>query len=347
MRVRLITPVYNDWPSFRQLLCELDAQSATLPFELFVSAIDDGSTESVETSLSGLPRFSNLAGAEIIRLATNVGHQRAIALGLCTAAEDKDADAVLIMDADGEDPPASIVELSAGSSDNTDFCLVALRRKRVETVRFKLFYLLYKFVFKLFTGKSIGFGNYCMISRGYVQRLVMVPDLWNNLPAAILRSRFPIRSVPLHRGSRYAGKSKMNFTSLITHGLSGISVYADTIFVRLLLLSAAFFVLGVLAIAVVFTLRFFFPSHATPGWATTVSFGMILLISQAVFTTLSASLTLLNSRVQGVFVPFVDFRPYILRREMLFGSRFSSAPASSGAMLEMATVDRSQFVELH
>jgi hypothetical protein len=42
-KVRLVIPVYNDWTSFRMLLEELDKAAATLPFLLFVSAVDDGS----------------------------------------------------------------------------------------------------------------------------------------------------------------------------------------------------------------------------------------------------------------------------------------------------------------
>ena len=91
----------------------------------------------------------------------------------------------------------------------------------------------------------------------------MVPDLWNNLPAAILRSRLPIHLVPIHRGRRYAGKSKMNFTSLIVHGLSGISVYADTIFVRLLILSVLLVVLSVALVTALLLLRIFVPTAAT------------------------------------------------------------------------------------
>jgi glycosyltransferase involved in cell wall biosynthesis len=324
-RLRLVIPVFNDWLSLSLLLAELDKVAATLPFQLFVSAIDDGSTDDPMANLHNLPAFPNLAGVEIIHLSVNVGHQRAIAVGLCVAAHDADFDALLIMDADGEDPPQAIDALTRAIAGRTDFCIVAQRKKRVETRSFKFFYLLYKSFFKLITGKTISFGNFSLLSRSYIDRLVMVSDLWNNLPAAILRSRLPLTTVPIDRGRRYAGKSKMNFTSLIVHGLSGISVYADTIFVRLLMLAGVLIVLTCISVAVLLILRIFFPAHATPGWATTIAFGLAIIILQVLFTALSSILMLLNNRVQRLIIPKVDYLPYVSSRHLLFGRAFSES----------------------
>ena len=114
----------------------------------------------------------------------------------------------------------------------------------------------------------------------------MVSDLWNNLAAAILRSRIPFEKLPIDRGSRYAGKSKMNYVSLVVHGLSGISVYAETIFVRLLMFTAFLVTMSVALIAFVLFLRIFYPAYATPGWATTVTFGLVIILMQVFFVTL-------------------------------------------------------------
>ena len=327
-KLRLIVPVYNDGPSFGMLLRELDNAAASLPFQMFVTAIDDGSTEDIVSGVGDLSGFRHLVGVEVVSLAVNVGHQRAIAIGLCTAADDHDSDAVLIMDADGEDPPQSIHSLTNNIGDRKDFLFVAQRKKRVETASFKFFYMLYKGFFKVVTGKTINFGNFCVVSSSYVDRLVMIADLWNNLPAAILRSRLPLNLVPIHRGRRYAGKSKMNFTSLIVHGLSGISVYADTIFVRLLILSVALVIASFILVSGLLVLRIFFPAHATPGWTTTITFGLVIIILQVLFTALSSILTLLNNRVQRLVVPRLDYPAYVKNRSLLFGLRFR--PTSQG-----------------
>ncbi len=322
-KLRIVVPVYNDWPSFRILLRELDQVAARLPCRVFVTAVDDGSTAVPDQTYNSFVDTQHLAGAEILHLAGNVGHQRAIAIGLCVAVTDGDFDAVIVMDADGEDPPQMIEHLLRSIGQQTDFCIVARRRKRTETVLFKLSYLVYKTIFKLTTGKTVNFGNFSLLSRSYARRLVLVSDLWNNLPAAILRSRLPVTSVPVDRGRRYEGASKMNFTSLVVHGLSGISVYADTIFIRLLLLTIFLFFFGSVSVATVLTLRLFFPAHATPGWATTVTFGLAIILLQVFFTALSSILMLLHSRVQRLVTPILDFKPYLDHRQLLFGQPFS------------------------
>ena len=321
MRLRVVIPVFNDWESLAILLRELDRLSRSLGCELIVSVIDDGSTQSDEILRQAVGDLEALEQLELVQLAVNVGHQRAIAVGLCRAAESDDCDAVLVMDSDGEDPPESIPLLLERAHGRREFCIVAKRRRRSESLAFKVSYVIYRSVFRLVTGKKIRFGNFSLISTGNVRRLTMIPDLWNNLAAAVLRSRLPLEQVPVDRGKRYAGRSKMNFTSLIVHGFSAISVYADTIFVRLLVTTVVMMCLTVPAVVTVLFLRLFVPVHATPGWASTVIFGMTIILLQALFTMLTSILALLNSRVQRLMLPIIDYKPYVKEVEVLIASR--------------------------
>ena len=318
----MVIPVYNDWVSFGILLEKLNGLAKTLPVSLLVLGVDDGSTEPepVWNSVAGAgQRWDALEGVQIVQLTTNMGHQRAIAVGLCVAVEEHDRDAVLVMDADGEDPPEALKTLLQAAPDRKEFCIVAQRRRRTENLTFRLSYFIYKAVFRIVTGKKISFGNFSLTSRAYVRRLVMIPDLWNNFAAAVLRSRLPVDLVPIDRGNRYAGISKMNFVSLVVHGLSGISVFAETIYVRLLLLTIALVGVTAVSIPILLVLRIFYPMHATPGWATTVSFGMIIIFLQVFLTAISTILMLLNSREQRLVLPLVDYKPYVASKHMLTG----------------------------
>ena len=77
-----------------------------------------------------------------------------------------------------------------------------------------MFYKIYKILFRVLTGKTISFGNFCLIPKAVLDRIVNQPDLWNNIPSTITRSNFPIKKIESERGKRYQGKSKMNFSSL-------------------------------------------------------------------------------------------------------------------------------------
>ena len=313
-KLKIVVPVFNDWESFGILVRNLNLIAAEFGLRLSVCAVDDGSTMPVGIDSEAMAELLHLDRVELIQLATNLGHQRAIAVGLCVAIEDGDCDAIVVMDADGEDSPAAIKQLIQAAGDGADYCVVARRGKRSEGAIFKSAYALYKLFFRLLTGREIPFGNFCLLSRSSVRRLVNIPDLWNNIPAAILRSRLPIRMVTIDRASRYTGRSKMGLTSLVVHGFSGISVYADTIFVRLFFLSSVLFSLSVVSILLVLTLRIFFPAYATPGWATTVTFGMSILLVQILSFTLSFILMLFNGRLQMPAIPLEMYSAFIRHR---------------------------------
>jgi len=81
MRVAVVIPVYNDWDSLSQLVSELDAVEVPENVRFFLFAVDDGSSEppTIEAPVDSLHHIQEI---EIIGLASNLGHQRAIAIGL-------------------------------------------------------------------------------------------------------------------------------------------------------------------------------------------------------------------------------------------------------------------------
>jgi len=308
--LHVVVPIFNDWVSFLALLKDIDHVSSTLDCAVSVIAVDDGSTEETPASINDISSFPSLREIKVVKLATNVGHQRAIAIGISMAVSETDADAIVVMDSDGEDRPQDIPRLLAATQGRSEFAVVARRARRTNTLIFKVFYALYKAVFGILTGRSINFGNFCLISRGYAKRLIMTPELWNNLPAAVLRSRVPVVELPTDRGNRYAGTSKMNYVSLVVHGMGGISVYSDVIFVRMLAATAAFLVFSVVVIVSVISMKLF-TNMNTPGWTTTVVFSILIILLQTIVTTLMTMLLLLNNRSQRLVIPRRDYREYV------------------------------------
>jgi glycosyltransferase involved in cell wall biosynthesis len=160
-KIGIVVPVYNDWESLNILLSEISRLASGLITELI--AVDDGSEQ------NGLDCFAPSVGLEgiqvkIIRLACNLGHQRAIAVGLSFAAE-QDYDAVIVMDGDGEDRPSDIAALLEARRSSPEAVIVAQRARRSEGNVFNAGYFLYKGLFRLLTGKKIDFGNFCLIPR--------------------------------------------------------------------------------------------------------------------------------------------------------------------------------------
>ena len=164
------------------------------------------------------------------------------------------------------------------------------------------------------TGHDISFGNYSLLPMAAVRRLVHMPELWNNLAAAILRSRIPCTPVPTTRGKRYDGRSRMNLVSLIVHGLSAMSVHIDTIFVRVLLTSgliAAMSVAGILCIGIIR----FATDLAIPGWATTAAGDLMIILLQTIVVVVAASLMMLAGRSTRPIIPIVDSGQFVADSE--------------------------------
>ncbi len=303
--VAVVTPVYDDWPSFFRLLQELARE---LPDQrILVIGVDDGSVEPVapDAKQSGLP----LMDIRIVRLAINLGHQRAIAVGLAEATKYA-SDSIVVMDADGEDRPRDIPRLLDMHRNHPAAIIVARRAKREESLSFRLFYAVYKFAFRLCTGVAIAHGNFSLIPRSRLSALLHTGHTWNNLAASIVRSRIPYLELVTDRGERYEGRSKMNFLALLMHGLSAISVYLDVFAARLLVFCvAAIGLLAVSSLAVVF-FRVFTPLYV-PGWSSLALGIAAILATQLTALTAGALFFHLAARAQASVIPAVIAESYV------------------------------------
>lgn len=313
-RIAIVVPVLDDWPSFSALVAEIASQFAPDDVAIHIFAVDDGSLAPFRIETIKVPPGSCVAAIEIIRLALNLGHQRAIAVGLCALADRADFDSVLVMDGDGEDRPSDIAALLAAGRRNPGHVVLAGRAKRSEPLLFRLGYRLYKLLFHVLTGQAISFGNFSLLPMVAVRRLVYMPELWNNLPASVMRSRLPYLAVPTTRGVRFAGQSRMNLITLILHGLSTLSVQTDMIFVRILLAAAFIGAMAGLGIVVVTAIRVS-TDLAIPGWATTAVGNLLIILLQTLVVIVAASLTMLAGRSNRPIVPIEDSQRFIAGRE--------------------------------
>src|SRR5262245_22654457 len=228
--VAIVTPVFEDRESFAELCRRLaDVERGGEP-RLHVIAVDDG-------SLGAAPEVSAIAEAglsgEVLRLARNVGHQAAISIGLARAWSIPNLSACIVMDSDGEDTPESIPALLAAVASPKADVAVAERAKRSETFTFKTFYAVYKRLFRLLTGQVLRFGNFMALSPVALERLSGMYETSTHVAAATVKAKLRRADVPTDRGTRYAGASKMNFPSLVLHGMRAVMVFSDLVLTRM------------------------------------------------------------------------------------------------------------------
>jgi glycosyltransferase involved in cell wall biosynthesis len=291
----VVTAVYNDWPAFSHLLSDFEKSFAGEKLLFDVVVVNDASTTSLQS------RFEEHTGGQLIRSVTvldlmaNLGNQFAVAVGLRYATEHRPCDAVLVMDADGEDRLADAKRLIEAWQSKPDMIMVGRRAKRSESAAFKLFYSLYRATFRILTGSRIAFGNFSVIPQPLLRSVAYRPELPHHYSATILRTRLPMIEIATERGHRYAGRSHMNMPALVFHAVAGFSVFSDVLFSRLLIASAS--TAGLCGVGIIFvTALRLFTDVAFPNWATTVIAFLALLASQAILLILCSGFLLLMGR---------------------------------------------------
>jgi polyisoprenyl-phosphate glycosyltransferase len=309
----IITPVFNDRPALLALLSEL--QRLSVPIARVV-IVEDGSLEEATRpeDLHGY-RFD----IELVSLVRNVGHQRAIAIGLVHMVASGGAGRVVVMDSDGEDRPQDVAPLLRTLEEGRCDVVVAQRRKRQEGLRFRILYQLYRSIFGLLTGQQIRFGNFCALNRRAVARLVHMQELWMHLPACLIASRLARRHVATDRGKRFFGVSKMNYVSLVVHGLRSVAVFVESVLTRIILVCAVLAGSSIVLIVVAVAAKLL--GLATPGWMTTAVGSLVGFLVQTATLALISVLLAINTRnTSGVF-PLREATAFIERVDLIPAER--------------------------
>lgn len=317
-RTIILMPMFNDWESADALLQDLDNSLAGHDLHPEILIVDDGSSMPMPEGFA-THQFKTLGAVDILELRRNLGHQRAIAVGLVYVHEHLPCKSVVVMDADGEDSPADIPKLAAALDQQKGRAIIfAARAKRLENPLFRVFYQLYRLVHWVLTGNAVRVGNFSMVPIASVKKLVVIPEIWNHYAAAAIRSRLAIQTIPIPRGRRIAGRSRMNFIGLLLHGLSAFFVYGDIVGARLLVGIAI--ALVVQSIVIVAGLSIYMTERPDPMWLAAVAAGILsIFLIQTIPVALILVFTVIGSRATMGIIPLRDCPYFVNDARRVFG----------------------------
>lgn len=300
----VVLPVYDDSEALTITLGELDSAMEGVADNVVALAVDDGSLEPVAIRDAN-PQYKHIREVRCVRLKGNVGHQRAIAIGLSYAYHHFSCEAVIVMDADGEDRAEDAARLVERFRERKGlYAIFAERSQRSEGLVFGFCYLVYRLMVRLLSGHRVRVGNFSIISREHMGRLMISADLWNHYAATVLRARVPRESIPTNRGNRLAGKSKMNFVALLTHGLCAISVFTSSLFVRILLGAG---ILTTLAFIGAIACTAIPVAQCAGSWLVITAWVVFAYFSQVSLFALVLALLVLSERNKEAFLPARDY----------------------------------------
>ena len=315
--VIILTPTFDDWDSVFELLAQLDGVLKKDGRKASVVVVDDGSPVFADSlDFSGF-KFSAISDVEIITLTRNIGNQRALSIGIGYIAKNRTCQTLVIMDSDLEDQPKYVPQLIVESRKTGNEIVFAERTRRSEGTMFKVFYSIYKSLYKALTGMPISIGNFSAVPGRLVKRIANISEIWSHFPAGIMRARVPFRAIPATRGQRIKGESKMNLVALVVHGLSGFTVHADIVGVRILLATLG---MGTVILAVLFLViakRFVFDFFVI-GWTSLVIIILGIAVIQAFMAAVFLAFLILSGKNQRVIIPGVDFTKYILETSRVY-----------------------------
>lgn len=306
----LLVPVFNDWAALTALLPHLERELARAARQASIIVLDDSSTEPRPTMPASNP-LTAIRSIEVIKMRRNLGHQRAIAVGLSFIAAKRPCRAVVVMDGDGEDMASDVPRLL----EMYDRCegqsvIFAQRTRRSEGALFTAFYRLYRVVHFILTGVRVEVGNFSVISYESIRKLTVASDLWNHYAAAVVHARLSRSLLPTVRGKRLDGRTSMNFVALVAHGISAISVFADRIGVRLLVFTATVVGLLIAGLGIIATLNLV-TTVEVPGWARLALTALAVLFGQAAMLSTVFILMIQMSRAQSSFIPARDYEFFV------------------------------------
>jgi polyisoprenyl-phosphate glycosyltransferase len=202
--ISVVVPVFNEEQSLpelhRRLAAVLDAEGE--PSEILF--VDDGSTDGSRDLLHALHARDPRVG--LVALSRNFGHQLAITAGVDHAR----GDAVIVMDADLQDPPEVIPRLLARWREGHDV-VVAVRRSRAGDGPLKrgLAWAFYR-VLRLLTPVDIppDAGDFRLFSRRAADALVRLREQHRFVRGMARWVGFRQALVPFDRDPRFAGRTK-------------------------------------------------------------------------------------------------------------------------------------------
>lgn len=275
--ISIVIPCYNEEEVIPRLIERITKTADTFGYPWEVICVDDCSVDRTwdllkEQTLKD-PRWRALS------FARNFGHQTAVSSGLYHA----DGDAVVIMDADLQDPPEEVPRFINKWEEGYDV-VYAVRQKRKEgwLKRF-CYYLFYRMIARLSSvDLPLDSGDFCLMDRKVVNVLKMMPERNRFVRGLRAWAGFKQIGLPYERCSRAAGEPKYTVKKLLKLALDGI-VSFSTIPLRIASLTGfALSFISVLGILFVLCQRIFIDFFSkiglgpVPGFATIVISNLFL-----------------------------------------------------------------------
>ncbi|MDW7646425.1 MAG: glycosyltransferase family 2 protein [Desulfuromonadales bacterium] len=218
----VVVPAYNEQEVIlefhRRLSAALEEADVDHAEILYVN---DGSRDNTLPLLLELMREDRRI--EVLDLSRNFGKEAAMTAGLDHA----QGDAVIMIDADLQDPPEQIPDMVREWRQGFDVVYMRRLSREGETwlkkTTARAFYTLMARVSRVKVPENVG--DFRLLSRRAVDALKQLPERTRFMKGLFAWIGFPAKEVPYHRDPRYAGVTKWNYWGLWNLAIEGITSF--------------------------------------------------------------------------------------------------------------------------
>lgn len=266
-RIDIVIPLFNEEETVNELIPRLQQSADNLDCSFRFIFVDDGS---VDGTLGSLLRWQrDDPRVVVVQLSRNWGHQSAFNAGIAHA----DADAVVLMDGDLEDPPELIADMIAKWREGFEI-VTAVKRSRQETRFKKLCFSTFHWALQRFSSVSMerNAGMFSLLGRRPLIELQKLGEHNKYYPGLRSFLGYSRTTIEYDRCARPHGQPKQSFMRLVQLGSDALFAFSF-LPIKALTLVGVFISLCAFALSVLLVLFWFFDwqilfMRRLPGWTT-------------------------------------------------------------------------------
>lgn len=260
-QLSVIVPCYNEQEVIVHTHDRLFGVLSGMGMTFEIIYVDDGSRDGTASLLAQIQ--AKCENARVIRLSRNFGHQIAVTAGLDYA----DGDAVVLIDADLQDPPEVIPQMVGKWREGFEV-VYGQRTTRAGESAFKLWTarLFYRFINRLSeVPLPLDAGDFRLLDRRAVLALRCMTERHRLLRAMTSWVGFRQVALPYERAKRFAGTSKYPLRKMIGLALDGVVSFSTVPLRMVTVAGIGMFILSWIAIGYAIVMRLL-TNDWVPGW---------------------------------------------------------------------------------
>jgi dolichol-phosphate mannosyltransferase len=270
-KISVVIPCYNEQAVIPELFRRMKEAAESWGLDWEVVCIDDGSSDNTWDLLCDLHKKD--ARWSAISFSRNFGHQTAVSAGIFHAT----GDAVIVMDADLQDPPEELYRFIEKWQEGYDIVYAIRTHRKEGSIKKISYWAFYRIMSKMIDFElPLDSGDFCIMDRKIVDILNSMPERNRFVRGLRAWSGFKQTGLLYERQVRAAGKAKYNFKKLRRLALDGIVSFSTVPLSIAAHLGLWISMLSFLGIIFTFLQRIFKPFFESigigpvPGFATIV-----------------------------------------------------------------------------